>query len=92
VGNARMLEHDGHEAPSEDDFTIMPPVYIPATVQIGKDAIIGPYVSMGERCIVGRTARVADAVILGGAAISEGAEIDRAIVDVDGSVYSAATE
>ena len=92
LGNARMLEHDGRTCPQEVGFTLMQPVHIPRTVQIGAGTVIGPYVSMGERCIVGREARIADAVILGGATIPDGAEIDRAIVDADGTVYSAASD
>jgi len=89
IGNARMLEHDGRQLVAEDSYVIMPPVYVPSSVRIGRGAVIGPYVSMGERCIVGEDVRIADSVVLGGAVIPDGAEIDRAIVDSDGTVYPA---
>ena len=92
IGNARLLEHDGRSAQSNGTYTVMPPVHIPPTVQIGKASVIGPYVTMGDRCIVGENVRIADSIVLGGAVIPDGAEIDRAIVDSDGTVYPAESE
>jgi len=89
LGNARLLEHDGRTTAPDGNHTIMPPVHVPPSVQIGKGSVIGPYVSMGERCVVGENVRIADAVVLGGAVIPDGSEIDRAIVDMDGTVYPA---
>ncbi len=92
VGNARLLEHDGHTTPADGSYTIMKPVHIPSSVQIGHGATVGPYVSIGEGAVIGDNARIADAVVLGGAVIPDGAEIDRAIVDIDGTVYTAQGE
>ena len=92
IGNARLLEHDGHLATEAGDYTIMKPVHVPPSVRISPGATIGPYVSIGESCTIGRNARIADAVVLDGAAIPDGLEIDRAIVDSDGTVYPAQGE
>jgi glucose-1-phosphate thymidylyltransferase len=92
LGNARLLEQDGNVTRSANDCTIMKPVHIPASVQLNSGSTIGPYVSMGERVVVGENARIADAIVLDDAVIPDGAEIDRAIVDVDGTVYPAQGE
>ena len=87
VGNARLLEHNGTAVPPATGCIVSPPVHIPASVKIGKGAVVGPFVSLGEGCVIGKGVRIADAVVLNGAVIPDGAEIDRAIVDSNGDVY-----
>ena len=89
LGNARMLELNSRRAALAGQYTVMEPVHIPHSVNIGEGATIGPYVSMGEGCVVGKNARIADTIVLNGAVIPDDAEIDRAIVDSDGTVYDA---
>ena len=91
VGNAKLLSHRKPTPTDGAGDSIVPPSLVPSSVTVGKDAVIGPFVSMGDRCKVGAGARIADAIVLGGAAIPEGAEIDRAIVDSDGTVYAERT-
>ena len=91
VGNARLLSHRQNPVPNGSGANIVPPALVPSSVTVGKDAVIGPFVSMGDRCKVGAGARIADAIVLSGASIPEGAEIDRAIVDTDGTVYAERT-
>ena len=89
VGNARLLQ----ALPSADraNGSVMSPALVPESVTIGENSVVGPFVSMGEGCAVGRDVRIADAIVLPGAHIPDGAEIDRAIVDTDGTVYAERT-
>jgi NDP-sugar pyrophosphorylase family protein len=47
---------------------------------------LGPNVSLGERCVVGRGARIRDAVVMAGARVGAGARVETAVVGVNAEV------
>ena len=52
---------------------------------------LGPNVSMGEGCVVGRGARIRDAVVMSGARVGAGARVETAVVGVNAQVGEGAT-
>jgi NDP-sugar pyrophosphorylase family protein len=59
---------------------IMGPTIIGKRCKIGEDSIIGPYVSIQDRCVIGKHARISNTIILNESLVDDSAIIDRAVV------------
>jgi glucose-1-phosphate thymidylyltransferase len=92
VGNAFLLQKNPLANQARGDDVVHPPALVPSGVSIGRGATIGPFVSMGDRCTIGENANIVDAIIMSGAHIEDNAEIQRAIVDMDGTIYAERTD
>ena len=65
------------------EYTLVPPVYIGAQVQIGHGAVIGPDTTVEAGCTIGRGARVRGSVLLERASVGEGSSMEQAILCAD---------
>jgi len=64
----------------QGEYTIIPPVYIGDSVEIGKDAVVGPYAVLDDGCSIGPRAKVRGSVILQNANVSTEACLTGAVV------------
>jgi mannose-1-phosphate guanylyltransferase len=59
---------------------VIPPVFVGRNVSVAPDAKIGPYTVLGDDCVVGSGAMVADSLLWDGVVVEPGASLDWVIV------------
>ena len=71
---------DGPGAKEVPASSIIPPVYVGRNVRVAPDAKIGPYTVLGDDCVVGSGATVADSLLWDGVTVEADAHLDWAIL------------
>jgi len=59
---------------------VLGPVLVGEGCTLGENSIIGPYVSIQGNCVIGKYAKISNAIILGGSVVDNSARIDAAVV------------
>ena len=65
---------------SEVEAEVVAPTVLGAAVKVGRDSVVGPYVSVGDGVVIGRGCRIENSVVFPGAFIGDFTSIRNAIV------------
>jgi mannose-1-phosphate guanylyltransferase len=89
TGMCKYLTHLQETNPSEvksDNITYIGPVLVHPSAKIGKNCLIGPYVTIGPNCTVEDGVRVKRTTLLGGSIIRKNSWVDSSIIGWDSTV------
>jgi len=89
TGMCKYLTHLYETNPSEvknDNETFIGPVLVHPTARIGKNCLIGPWVSIGPNCEVEDGVRIKRSTLLSGSIVRKNSWIDSSIIGWDSSI------
>lgn len=61
--------------------TLVPPVYINQKTIIGDDCIVGPYVEIGQGCVIDDESFITESVLLGGSYVGKQLDVKQSIIN-----------
>lgn len=61
--------------------TLVPPVYINQKTIIGEDCIVGPYVEIGQGCVIDDESFITESVLLGGSYVGKQLDVKQSIIN-----------
>jgi len=89
TGMCKYLTHLYETSPNEvksDNETFIGPVLIHPTAKIGKNCLIGPYVTIGPNCEIEDGVRVKRTTLLSGSIIRKNSWVDTSIIGWDSAI------
>lgn len=73
------------------DYLVIPPVYIGKNVQIEKGSVIGPFVSVGNDCLISNGTKIKESILQNNVYVSSFCNIDKTVICDGVSVKRGAT-